>query len=176
MESLPGNADDSASRRIVCRVLGEDGESLQFDTDISDLADFITKSESELPLEIIQPGIDSPPHNLCDVIHQLHGDQQQQDQQQKVQLQQQKGDNQQFSRQNSVQQTGLNGVYQQGIDFRRIQHQNSSTVPIQHRKSDQYHNGCLPESPPDSGSEPYSPPQNGKVTVGSRFPLPAQFQ
>nr|XP_018669840.1 myelin regulatory factor-like isoform X2 [Ciona intestinalis] len=156
--------------------LFNDGESLQFDTDISDLADFITKSESELPLEIIQPGIDSPPHNLCDVIHQLHGDQQQQDQQQKVQLQQQKGDNQQFSRQNSVQQTGLNGVYQQGIDFRRIQHQNSSTVPIQHRKSDQYHNGCLPESPPDSGSEPYSPPQNGKVTVGSRFPLPAQFQ
>uniref|UniRef100_H2YU02 Uncharacterized protein n=1 Tax=Ciona savignyi TaxID=51511 RepID=H2YU02_CIOSA len=60
-----------------------DGESLQFDTDISDLADFITKSESEIPLDIIQSsGIDSPPQNLCDVIHQLHGDQQHQDQQQ----------------------------------------------------------------------------------------------
>ncbi|XP_076821007.1 uncharacterized protein LOC143466247 isoform X4 [Clavelina lepadiformis] len=169
------HADAEASTFIKEEPLfGADGENLQFDTEIADLADFISKADPDLPLDIpaqLTASLESTSQqNLCDVIHQLHGDQQKEQQAQKPTNSNNNNrhnhisprihndsSNLQFSRQNST------AGYQQSGDFRRYSQIYDRKCPPGLSNQDQFNPNCLPESPPDSSSEPYSPPQDAQT-------------
>nr|CAB3264167.1 myelin regulatory factor-like [Phallusia mammillata] len=131
-------------------MLNNDGENIHFESEIADLAELITKGDTDLPVDItnIHP-LESSSQNICD-IYQLHGDQQQEQHQKRVKV---------------------TGNYQQ----QRLPHEQNA-IHIRkfggiQQEDPRFQTSCLPDSPPDSGSEPYSPPQeahNSKFNLSHR--------
>jgi len=130
-----------------------DGDDLHLESsEIAELDEFLSKSTGDFPLEInlAQPApfqIENrqPMSNICDTVLQLHGGQHPMEQRKPIHgaLENQKPIN-----------VNGNETFHYNVTYN------------QPRSNKNFHNlpsinsRCLPESPPDSCSEPYSPPQH----------------
>nr|XP_039267671.1 uncharacterized protein LOC120342770 isoform X3 [Styela clava] len=159
-------------------IFSSDGDSLPLDTDLNlaDLADLMSRGESDLPIELQSSHLDSsPPHNVSDVIHQLHGGHEEQFSLGSVNREtspshqngySSDGSYQNYSHKNAllIENYQTNGEYRQSNQLQQnkkyaLSPQDQSYLQYKHRSR------CLPESPPDSGSEPCSSPQENREYI-----------